>query len=330
MPSFLGDPPAAANITALADRRELALVAIERTRMPMVITDPRQADNPIVLANQAFLDLTQYTADEVIGQNCRFLQGPGTSELEVARLRDAMRAEDDHIELELLNYRKDGSTFWNQLGISAVRGPAGEILYYFGSQKDVTARRHAEDLEATERVLLAEVDHRAMNALALVQSIIRLTRADSIHSFASSVLGRVDALARAHRLLALSGWEGARVGELVTSIAQQLDIELAGTEIQLPARLVQPLALVIHELASNARKYGAGKHHGSIKAAWESSPEMITMEWFERGIEPPSTIPKYGLGLQLVERVVQRQLEGKLEMDWADGVYARVQVPTEA
>jgi PAS domain S-box-containing protein len=75
----------------LHDRRELALVAVERTRMPMVITDPRQPDNPIVLANQAFLDLTGYTADEVLGQNCRFLQGPDTAAEDVDSIRAAYR-----------------------------------------------------------------------------------------------------------------------------------------------------------------------------------------------------------------------------------------------
>lgn len=74
-PSFIGDPPAAAGPDALPDRRELALVAVERTRMPMVVSDPRQPDAPIVLANQAFLDLTGYTSDEVLGRNCRSCKG---------------------------------------------------------------------------------------------------------------------------------------------------------------------------------------------------------------------------------------------------------------
>jgi len=74
--SFEGDSPVAADGDVLADRRELALVAVERTRMPMVITDPRKPDNPIVLANQAFLDLTGYAASEVLGRNCRFCKDP--------------------------------------------------------------------------------------------------------------------------------------------------------------------------------------------------------------------------------------------------------------
>jgi PAS domain S-box-containing protein len=89
-PSFRGDPPVAAVPDMLRDRRELALVAIERTRMPMVITNPREPDNPIVYANEAFLDLTGYDAMEVLGRNCRFLQGELTDEQDVEFIRSGM------------------------------------------------------------------------------------------------------------------------------------------------------------------------------------------------------------------------------------------------
>lgn len=110
-----GDEPAATLPSAIADRGKLAEIAIERTRMPMVITDPRLPDNPIVLANTAFLDLTGYSAGEVLGRNCRFLQGEGTAPAAVAAIRAGLAAEQD-THVELLNYRKDGSAFWSQLG----------------------------------------------------------------------------------------------------------------------------------------------------------------------------------------------------------------------
>jgi PAS domain S-box-containing protein len=130
--AFEGDAPVAASETALPDRRELALVAVERTRMPMVITDPRKPDNPIVLANQAFLDLTGYEASEVVGRNCRFLQGPDTDPKAIEALRGELRSDDEELlKTELLNYRKDGSSFWNELAISAVHDEHGELIYYF-------------------------------------------------------------------------------------------------------------------------------------------------------------------------------------------------------
>lgn len=134
----------------------------------MVVTDPRLSDNPIILANRAFLDLTGYSADEVIGRNCRFLQGVGTDQSTVADLRIAIERDDDIVEVELLNYRKDGSAFINALKINAIRTEDSTLLYHFASQMDVTSERKTQELEASERRLLMEVDHRTLNALALV------------------------------------------------------------------------------------------------------------------------------------------------------------------
>ena len=131
--SFDGDAPAAADRAVLNDRRELALVAVERTRMPMVVSDPRQPDNPIVLANHAFLELTGYAPDEVIGRNCRFLQGPETEASAVDAIRSGLAENPDYISVELLNYRKDGSAFWNELVISPVRDDTGQVIYHFAS-----------------------------------------------------------------------------------------------------------------------------------------------------------------------------------------------------
>lgn len=117
--------------------------AVRATRMPMIITDPRQTDNPIIFANDAFLKMTGYSRDEVMGQNCRFLQGPDTNRDNVARIRDAVEQLTD-IGIDLLNYRKDGTTFWNALYISPVSNEAGELQYFFASQLDVSDRKKYE------------------------------------------------------------------------------------------------------------------------------------------------------------------------------------------
>ncbi|WP_225783720.1 histidine kinase famiy protein [Xenophilus sp. Marseille-Q4582] len=123
---------------------DIFFAAIETTRMPMLITDPRQEDNPIVFANRAFVSMTGYAAEEILGTNCRFLQGPATDRAAVAVIREAVAARTE-VQIELLNYRKDGSTFWNALFISPVYNPAGELVYFFASQLDVSRRRDAED-----------------------------------------------------------------------------------------------------------------------------------------------------------------------------------------
>ena len=110
----------------------------------MIVTDPNVPDNPIIFANEAFLEMTGYQADEIFGKNCRFLQGLDTDAETVLEIKRAISDEDD-VSVEILNYRKDGSTFWNALFISPVYNDAGTLMYFFASQLDVSRRRDAED-----------------------------------------------------------------------------------------------------------------------------------------------------------------------------------------
>jgi PAS domain S-box-containing protein len=129
---------------AYAAEEDLFFEAVTVTRMPMVVTDPYRRDNPIVFANQAFLDLTGYRASEVIGRNCRFLQGPETDREVVARLRRAI-ADRRVVSAEILNYRRDGSAFWNALFVSPLVDRGGRLRYFFSSQLDVSRRHDAEE-----------------------------------------------------------------------------------------------------------------------------------------------------------------------------------------
>ncbi|SKB74328.1 histidine kinase famiy protein [Luteibacter sp. 22Crub2.1] len=123
---------------------DIFFAAVSTTRMPMIVTDPRKPDNPIIFANPAFLRMTGYSTDELIGRNCRLLQGPGTDRVTIAAIRDAVAAKQE-IATEILNYRRDGSTFWNALFVSPVYDGKGEVVYFFASQLDVSRRRDAED-----------------------------------------------------------------------------------------------------------------------------------------------------------------------------------------
>ncbi|WP_295949478.1 PAS domain-containing protein, partial [uncultured Xanthomonas sp.] len=125
-------------------RSDIFFAAVQTTRMPMIVTDPRQPDNPIIFVNRAFLEMTGYGREELIGNNCRFLQGPDTDRETVRSVRDAITSHDE-VAVEILNYRKDGSSFWNALYISPVYDDRGELVYFFGSQLDVSRRRDAED-----------------------------------------------------------------------------------------------------------------------------------------------------------------------------------------
>ena len=135
--------------------------AVEKTRMPMILTDPNQPDEPIIFANRAFQDLTGYSSEELVGRNCRFLQGPGTDRTQVAEIRAAI-AENRDIAFPITNYRRDGTPFINDLYISCVYDETGRLLYRFGSQLDITpAWRTNEDLKRSEsryRTLFDTID----------------------------------------------------------------------------------------------------------------------------------------------------------------------------
>jgi PAS domain S-box-containing protein len=121
----------------------LLFSAIAASPISMIITDPDQPDNPIIFANRGFLAMTGYPPDQILGRNCRFLQGPATDAATVVALRQAVR-ERRSIATELLNYRRDGSPFWNALFISPVLDAQGSACWLLGSQLDVTRRREAE------------------------------------------------------------------------------------------------------------------------------------------------------------------------------------------
>ena len=326
---IIADRPAAAMPQVLGDRRDLAFIAVERTRMPMVVSDPRLPDNPIVLANKAFLDLGGYSAEEVLGRNCRFLQGPDTDRAQVERIARAI-CDEQEITVELLNYRKDGSVFWNELFISPVHDDAGRLLYFFASSKDISNRRQARDLEVEEHRLLREVDHRAKNALALVQGIVRLTRSDSIEAYSRSVQARVDALARAHSLLAAQRWRGVPLERLIQVEAEPFGTKrvlLDGPNIDLAAEQVQPLGLILHEMLANAAQHGAlSVRSGTVSIAWTApQSNRLEMHWREAGGPPPARERRPSFGSTLIGATIERQLEGRVSYDWpASGLESRL------
>ncbi len=132
------------------------VAAVRATPMPMVISDVRLADNPLVFVNDAFCRLTGYAHEEAVGRNCRFLQGPDTDPVAVGRIRDAIQTVRP-IEIDIRNYRKDGEPFWNRLLMAPVHDADGNLVYFFASQFDVTAQHERlTGLETHNAALLAE------------------------------------------------------------------------------------------------------------------------------------------------------------------------------
>lgn len=154
------DERIALEIMGLDQHTDPFVAAVHATRMPMIITNPRLDDNPVVFANDAFVRLSGYSRDEIVGRNCRFLQRPETDPATVRRIHDAVeRAEP--IEIDIRNHRRDGEPFWNRLLMAPVFDADQKLAYFFASQVDVTIERERmSGLERDNATLLAELTDR--------------------------------------------------------------------------------------------------------------------------------------------------------------------------
>jgi PAS domain S-box-containing protein len=316
--------------------------AMAQTRMAVCVTDPRRDDNPIVFANRAFLDLTGYPADEVIGQNCRFLQGPDTDPEMVRRLRDAIRTE-QVIVVEILNYRRDGTPFWNALHLGPLYDVDGSLKYYFGSQWDVSDmyEERAERIRAD--MMVSEITHRMKNLFSVIGAIVTIQgRADGRKASSARLRERIDALGRAHSASADIAAEGAEV-DLKSKLRIMLDpyiadreqaLDLSGPAVDIGPNTLSTLGLVLHELAINASKYGAlSTEDGTISVGWTvderaDGPSLLDLTWTERGGPRLDGEPQTrGLGADLVEKLLGGS-GGAIVFHWhPEGLRAELKMP---
>ncbi|MCK6103265.1 MULTISPECIES: ATP-binding protein [unclassified Brevundimonas] len=275
------------------DQGDVFFAAIQMTRMPMIISDPRQPDNPIAFANNALLDLTGYEEAEVVGRNCRFLQGAQTDRDTVGELRDAVAAK-RAIAVEILNYRRDGSPFWNAVFMGPIFDEHGELLYFFASQLDVTRRRESEQVsrqaQKMEAIgqLTAGLAHDFNNLLQVVggsleriaaapDDVERVKRFVGVASTAADrgakLTQQLLAFARRSRLEP----KGVDLTELVNSISDLLD-SAVGSKIdlslhlrrRLPRVMVDPvhLEMALLNVLVNARD--ASGHGGAVTVSTET------------------------------------------------------------
>ncbi|MGG5887740.1 HWE histidine kinase domain-containing protein [Falsiroseomonas sp. HC035] len=224
--------------------------------------------------------------------------------------------------------------------VVAERDPAtGRPQLLAGVSRDVTAERAAEE---RQRLMAREVDHRAKNALAVVQAALRLTPRQDAEAYAVSVEGRVAALARAHSVLAEGRWQGAALravieAELAAFQAGSVEpggsrFALEGPNLALAPDAVQALSMALHELATNAAKHGAlSAAQGRILVTWRIDPgaALLHLTWAEQGGPPLDGPPtRRGFGSRLVEATIANQLGGSVERGWEpSGLVCRMALP---
>jgi PAS domain S-box-containing protein len=235
-------------------------------------------------------------------------------------------------QVEFRVRRPDGGVRWCLGRAAAVKDANGRISRVRGVTIDITDRKEAEDRQS---LLAREVDHRTKNALSVVHAIVSLTRAEDIRQFSAAVEGRIQALARAHSLLSDSRWRGAKIadlihGELAPHRPPNLGrVRISGKSVALLPSAVQALALAVHELATNAIKYGAlSGPSGTVDVTWEAHGGQLELKWIERGGPPSQLTVQAGFGMRVIKASVEAQLSGTVEFDWQpEGLQCRIRVP---
>ena len=205
-------------------------------------------------------------------------------------------------------------------GFYPIKNERGDVEAVGAWVLEISERKKAEEREA---LLAREVDHRAKNLLAVVQSVVQLTSATSAEELKIGIVGRIQALARAHSLLADSRWDGAQLGDLVREeLAPYLGGSGARAGVEGPQLLLRPaaaqsLGMVLHELATNAVKYGAlSSPDGRLHVRWYRDGEDVEMIWTETGGPSAKAPTKSGFGSKIIRASVERQLHGTLVQDW--------------
>ncbi|WP_372616693.1 PAS domain S-box protein [Falsiroseomonas sp.] len=239
----------------------------------------------------------------------------------------------------------DGAVRWILSTAEAIVEEDGRKQRHIGVMRDVTEQKEAME---RLRLLMRELDHRARNALAVVQAALRLTPRDDPDAFIRGVEGRVAALARAHGLLAEGRWRGAELRAVAMGALTPFlgpagtagpGITVDGPPVPLGPAAVQALSMAFHELATNAAKHGAlSRPGGEVAIAWErlppeaaGAPGSLLLRWEERGGPPLDSAPsRRGFGSSVVEATVGRQLGGEIATRWeGEGLRWRVTLPLD-
>ena len=314
--------------------------AMGQTRMAVCLTDPHLEDDPIVFCNEAFQQLTGYREVEILGRNCRFLQGPDTDQAQVAKIRQAIRDE-SVVVVELLNYRKDGSSFWNTLHLGPIYDENGRLRYFFGSQWDVTDIHQSRAEERHAKAMAREVSHRLKNVFAVVSGIVNITgRSMDARPVAKKINERIQALGRSYEpTLDEAALGTIHVGQAIRSVLAPYDPEgdrfvFEGNGVRTEPNAISAIGLTLHEMATNATKYGAlSNRDGTITVSWKHIKDKmdnsaLEVTWIERGgprveKEPDSD----GTGFNIAKTLL-KHARGILETEWpAEGLEARILVP---
>jgi len=290
------------------------VVAAETTRMAMVFTDAKEANHPLIFANDSFLSLAGYDREEVLGQSFGFLMGRPADPEALAQVEAAF-AGNSKSDFEICFRRKDGSTFWAAVFMNPILDKTGDVVQHFASFVDLTKQKQEQ---AHSTMMIDELNHRVKNTLSTVQSIVwqALRETSDPKVIRESIESRLFALSRSHDLLTRENWDGAGLLDLVNEAMAPFGVAngrterfvIAGKNIRLPPNVTLALGIAFHELATNAVKYGAFSNEaGSILLAWTIEPrpegDRLILRWQEKDGPPVTPPTRKGFGSRVIERL---------------------------
>ena len=260
-----------------------------------------------------------YTAEEAIGKPITILIPEERLQEEADILRCLRSGQ--HVEhFETVRRRKNGTPIEISVAISPVKNSAGEVIGASKTARDITERKRRDEQIV---VLAREAEHRSKNLLATVQATVRLTQADTAADLKEAIAGRIQALAHVHALFAETKWAGADLKNLV---ARELSPYCRGDEkravIEGASAMLQPdaaqaIAVCLHELATNAAKYGAlSVRDGRVHVDWSNATDgRLIFHWLEVGGPSVAEPTRRGFGMQVMERMIL-SLNGEVRLDW--------------
>jgi PAS domain S-box-containing protein len=289
----------------------------------------RNLDGIITSWNTGAERVFGYTAEEAIGEPITILIPPDHLEEETVILERVKRGE--RIEhWETVRQRKDGSLIAISLTVSPVKNAQSKIIGMSKIARDITERKLNDERIAT---LAREAEHRTKNILAAVQATVNLSHSDTPDGLKRAIEGRIRALANAHSLFVESRWHGAELFSIATQelapyVAKSVvRAQIDGPQVLLPPCTAQAIAVALHELATNAVKYGSlSVPKGKVEVTW-SHPEdgQLILRWVESGGPPAEEPTRGGFGTSVIERMIREQLKGEMHLDWrAEGLACEI------
>jgi PAS domain S-box-containing protein len=271
-----------------------------------------------------------YTAEEAIGKPVTILIPPERHD-EEPRILQRIKAGEKIDHYETVRQRKDGSLIEISLCVSPVRNDLGTIIGASKIARDITQRKQVETRAA---MLAREAEHRARNILATVSATVELSQSDTPEGLKAAIRGRIQALANVHALFVESRWTGAELKKLATQELSPYQTDgrralVEGPSILLNPAVAQTLAATLHELATNAAKYGAlSAPDGRLEMTWSlSSDDTLAIRWTELGGPPVAPPTQAGFGTRVMNTLIQ-QVGGTIACDWRnDGLRCDITVP---